>query len=59
MTKGRESNIKDITYKVDLDVSEGLKALKALNRESRKAISSLKELEEQHRKMSDLQGDVK
>ena len=39
------SNGKDLTVKVNIDVSDALKGLKAVQREAKKAASSLKEVE--------------
>ncbi|MFP5111840.1 hypothetical protein ACSU64_05610 [Bacillaceae bacterium C204] len=43
MAESRESNKQ---YKIDVDVSEALKGLKAVQREARKATNALKELKE-------------
>ncbi|WML44076.1 hypothetical protein [Neobacillus sp. PS3-40] len=47
MAEMRESNTKSI--KLDIDCSEALKGLKAIQREARKATTSLKELVEQQK----------
>jgi hypothetical protein len=52
------SNNKELKYKIDVDVNSALVGLKALTRETKKATSALKELKEQHEKMSNSEDEA-
>lgn len=49
--KSSEGNIRGISIEVDIDASDAMKGLKAIQREARKATAALKELEEQQNRI--------